>query len=789
MPSSASARHRSASRQAQNTDPKESATRKRIDLILNNLKWKTDESSPSCNVFTERPKTVAQKRALKANEPDYVLYRSGTNTPIAVIEAKRSGESLRKARDKAVRVYAQPLKVNVVFVANGAIVETFDRRSGQALLSDGEPVTTFLSEKHLLRFIDEGPDIQTPAVVQHTKQELIEVFRDANDLLRREGLREGIERFTEFSNLLFLKLISEIEEERDGNTGERRILEKKYCWDAFCQRSAEDMLDYINDTILPRLVDRYNHSGDVFQSKLLITSPITLKRIVEKLSALTLLDTDSDIKGDAFEYFLKNSISVGNDLGEYFTPRHLVRLMVDLIDPRVGERIYDPACGTGGFLIQAFRHIKRRVKQTKANLRRLKEKTVYGRELTGTAKIAKMNMIIIGDGHTNVEQKDSLKFPVKSAYDVVLTNYPFSQETEYANYYGLTTESANPVFLKHVIDALKDAKRGQEGGRAAVVVPEGLLFDETSQCEKVRRVLVESCDLKAVVSLHEYAFRPYTGQPTSILVFQKGRATSKVWFFDVREDGFAKTHRLTGRAPIPENDLPLLRQSWDEKADSDRSFSVQADAIRAHGYKLTADEYRDTYARAGWVPLGGKDGLCELVIGGTPLKRNLRFFGGPHLWVKIGDMSNANGLPITATEETITDAGRDNSNVKLVPKGTLLLSFKLSVGKVAIAGADLYTNEAIAALIPKDGRVLPKYLYYVLPELTLFGTRKAAKGRTSSKGRLAKVRVPVPSIPVQRKLISAMDRKEAEIRTYERKIETAVMRERELVTEFALSNP
>ena len=117
------------------------------------------------------------------------------------------------------------------------------------------------------------------------------------------------------------------------------------------------MLDYINDTILARLVNRYNHSGDVFQRKLLINSPATLKRIVDRLSALTLLSADSDIKGDAFEYFLKNSVTVGNDLGEYFTPRHIVKLMVELVDPRYGETIYDPCCGTGGFLIYAgFAH-------------------------------------------------------------------------------------------------------------------------------------------------------------------------------------------------------------------------------------------------------------------------------------------------------------------------------------------------------------------------------------------------------------------------------------------------
>lgn len=109
------------------------------------------------------------------------------------------------------------------------------------------------------------------------------------------------------------------------------------------------MLEYVNNVILPRLVNKYNHSGDVFQKELLIKSPENLKKIVDKLSSLKLLDTDSDIKGDAFEYFLKNSVSVGTDLGEYFTPRHIVKLIVELVDPKFGDKVYDPACGTGGF--------------------------------------------------------------------------------------------------------------------------------------------------------------------------------------------------------------------------------------------------------------------------------------------------------------------------------------------------------------------------------------------------------------------------------------------------------
>ena len=151
-------------------------------------------------------------------------------------------------------------------------------------------------------------------------------------------------------------------------------------------------------------------------------------------------------------------------------------------------------------------------------------------------------------------------------------------------------------------------------------------------------------------------------------------------------------------------------------------------------------------------------------------------------------MSKAKGLPIIETEETISDEGVEHSSVKLIQKGTVLLSFKLSVDKVAITGADVYSNEAIAALIPKDKRILPKYLYYVLPRLGDLKTRKAAKGKTSSKARLSKVLIPLPSRRVQKKLILEMDREEARIRSCEQKIEQSNLREETIINELTRMN-
>jgi len=560
----------------------ESSTRKKIDQILFNLGYNIDEENPKCNVFTERAKTTEENKKFKGKFPDYVVYSSRTNEPIAIIEAKRKGENIDRALNQAIELYAKPLKVNIVFAYDGSFFKSYHIKDKKELVIDNEPVTQLVSERKLELFVNTHSITEITKQVKHTRNELINSFKWANNLLRKEGLREGIERFTEFSNLLFLKLIDEIEEEREKK-GEKRILEERYCWRSFNKLSSEQMLDYINKVILPRLVDKYNHSGDVFQKELLIKNPNTLKSIVDKLNGLTLMNADTDVKGDAFEYFLKNSITLGNDLGEYFTPRHIVKLMVELIEPKFGEKIYDPTCGTGGFLIHAFNYIKQRTAKTEDNLKILKEKTVFGRELTSTSKVAKMNMIITGDGHNNIRQMDSLSEPVKGIYDVVLANPPYGQSTDFGEYYPLPSVSADSVFLQHIMLSLK------EDGRAIVVIPEGVLF--RSGEKKLRQYLLENYNLISVISLPPGVFRPYAkGNKTSIVYFEKGNApTKQVWFYDLKEDGFDLESDL--RPPVDKNDIPDLLSKWSEKLTSGKSWIVDIDEIKNNSYDLMAKTY------------------------------------------------------------------------------------------------------------------------------------------------------------------------------------------------------
>jgi type I restriction enzyme M protein len=731
------------------TNPLESSTRIKINNWLVNLGWNIDESSPDCNCYTERARTVAENKKFKGNKPDYVLYSSSDKNPIAIIEAKRPGKDLEKTLRETIAKYATPLGVKIVFITDGLFIQSYHVIENDYLYYNSEVVTDFLSEKRVKLFIDGGSKIFSEKKVVHSKLELIRIFQEANDILRKDGLSEGKERFTEFSNLLFLKLISDIEKQREER-GEKRRLETMFCWESYADKPAKELQTYINSIVLPRFDKEYNHTSDIFNKKLLINKAENLKEIVDKISKIgNLLDTNSDIKGDAFEYFLKNSISVGNDLGEYFTPRHIVKLMVELLDLKFNETIYDPCCGTGGFLIEAFKNIKNKCKNTKENLEILENNTVFGREISTTSKVAKMNMIIIGDGHNNVEQKDSLEFPVKGEYDVVLSNYAFSQKTDFGAFYDFTTTDANIVFLKHIYDSLNDK------GRCAVVVPEGVLFESTKEHIRIRKLLLEHTNVEAVIRLHSSVFKPYTGQPTSILIFHKGETTKKVWFFDVNEDGFKKTGSIKGRRKIELDDLILLRQIWKEKKGGN-SFFVDLKTITANEYKLSMNNYikKDSIVKTVKLKSLLKDN--RIIMGFTPPRDDDSYwFGGKNVWVSISDIGD--DMYISDSEEKITDLAIKPQ--KLLPKGTLLFSFKLSIGKVAITEKPLYTNEAIAGLIVED-ETIKKYLYYILPKID-YSTNRATKGDTLNKDTVEDLDIPFDRAKIK-SIVTELDKIERE---------------------------
>lgn len=556
-----------------NTYPLEWHTRSKIDLRLRNLGWNLDEKDPNCTVFQGHPKTTEEQKLLNRDYPDYFLYEAGGTRPIAVIEAKRPGESLDQAMNQAVNKYANPLGVPLAFSFNDTFVQSLFIPKNRPLKIDGEELQDFVDQYTALRFVTEGAEIlSAPKELKISRDELIKIFKKANDLLREEGLRDGFERFSAFADVLFLKLIDESEKLRQ-HQGKERTIESRYCWTSFIEKSDKDMLDYIHDSVWPRLSQQF---GNIFNNEFVVKKPTTMRQLIEMLGEINFTATDIDVKGDAFEFFLKSVTNGNKDLGEYFTPRHIIRTMVNLVKPKFGEKIYDPFCGTGGFLVETFKYLRLRVDDSsEETMEILKNKTLCGREITSTARIAKMNMVLFGDGHTTIQQIDTFENPIKELYDIVLTNIPYSQETKFGSYYPIPTKNGDSISIQHIFKALKP------NGRAAVVVPETFLYEENTIGE-TRELLLKDAKKISVISLPRGVFLPYTPTKTNILYFEKGGSYKHAFFFVVKNDGFqlsTKRKPLEGTSDLKE----LLSEADEPRIKPPQSTIVERDDIEATG--------------------------------------------------------------------------------------------------------------------------------------------------------------------------------------------------------------
>lgn len=554
-------------------NPLEAHTRSLIDLRLRNLGWIFDEKNPECNVFQEQAKTKEQTEKFGGTRPDYVLYESGSDKPIAVIEAKKPGEGLDDALNQGEK-YAKAINAPLVFAFNDTFVVAKSLEQQRPLKIDGEELQDFVDQLTSLRFIYEGAEIlSAPKGINFTREELLAIFKQINKKLRKDGLRDGYERFSAFAEILFLKLVDE-SEKLNEHRGLERKHPKRFCWSDFTKKyQGQELFDFVSDSVWTQMKKEY---GDIFNSPLSIRNATTLEEVIKMIDPINFTATDTDVKGDAFEYFLKSVTNGNKDLGEYFTPRHIVRTMVNLVKPLYGETIYDPFCGTGGFLLEAFKYLSARSNTSnKEVMDFIKTKTLHGREITSTSRIAKMNMILFGDGHSNIEQMDTLKNPVREKYKIILANIPYSQETEYGSFYPIPTKNADAICMQHIWEAL------EPGGRAAVIVPETFLY-EGGDIGKTRELIVRQAEDLSIISLPRGVFMPYTPTKTNIIYFKKGGQFKNCFHFVIFNDGFELNTRR--KAIKGSSDLKKLLSNFDEKTSiKGQANIVSRDDIKNSG--------------------------------------------------------------------------------------------------------------------------------------------------------------------------------------------------------------
>jgi type I restriction enzyme M protein len=340
----------------------------------------------------------------------------------------------------------------------------------------------------------------------------------------------------------------------------------------------------------------------------LINSPALLANVVTQIEQIPMEDRDT--KGDLYEYMLSKLTTAGTN-GQFRTPRHIIKMMVEVMKPGAREVICDPACGTAGFLVAAAEYL-RELKDSDGNLvlnaqgnrKHFNQEMFHGFDFDGTMlRIGSMNLMLHGIEDPKIEARDSLAEDyagIKEAYTMILANPPFKGSVEKSTIAKdltkvVDTKKTELLFLPLMLRILKI------GGRAAVIVPDGVLFGSSTAHKTVRKMLIENHKLEGVISMPSGVFKPYAGVSTAIIIFTKvgvdKNGTDYVWFYDMEADGFSLDDK---RQPLAENDIPDLLEKWhsrNPKKKSDRTgkaFFVPKKEIEENGYDLSINRYKET---------------------------------------------------------------------------------------------------------------------------------------------------------------------------------------------------
>lgn len=431
------------------------------------------------------------------------------------------------------------------------------------------------------------------------------------DMLWSGGVNNPLTAIEQISYLLFLRILWDRDEKLAMiDKGYSKLFtgaSAKFAWGNFVTLTGDALFDAVRDAIenineLPGL----GETGKLLFSRatLKIYDRPTLRAIVQAIQEMDLQPQHGiDIKGDAYEYLL-SKLSQQGTAGQFRTPRHIIAMMVELVSPQPGERICDPACGTAGFLLAAFEYIKR-THTSKASLDKgeitgdqlkpaqwdfLQEHAFTGYDNDADmVKIAVLNLYLHQLEKSHVQNYNPLTDGryYGDRYEVILANPPFAgsiQKESVLADINLPTSSTELLFCKWFIDHLAD------NGRAAVIVPNGVLFASNKAAKRVRELLLDENELQAVINLPSGVFQPYSGVGTAILVFKKGGPTKSVWFYDLKADGFSFDQR---RQPISENNIPEIIQNFPNRTEGANSFSVPVERIKENAdHSLSLGQYR-----------------------------------------------------------------------------------------------------------------------------------------------------------------------------------------------------
>ena len=506
--------------------------------------------------------------------------------------------------------------------------------------------------------------------------------------------------------------------------------------------------------------------------------PDTLNMFLKEVSDFS-YDNSEDL-GNAFEYLLSIMGSQG-DAGQFRTPRHIIDMMVEIIDPKKNETILDPACGTAGFLISAYRHILAQNKDedgkstlTADDRKRLTENFAGYDISPDMVRLSRVNMYLHHFTKPKISEYDTLTSEEKwdDCYDVILANPPFMTPKGGImphSRYRVKAKRSEVLFVDYIAEHLNPT------GRAAIIVPEGIVFQSANAYKELRKYLVDDGLLYAVISLPAGVFNPYSGVKTSILLIDKSfaRLKDEILFVKLNNDGFdlgAQRREIEG-SEIPEiirivqkYHADLEPQTADDEILQHPLVTIASkEQISKQDYILVGERYSSNSMPEGkykMVSLGDKS-LFRVESGGTPSSNIPEYWDGNIRWATLVDLPAANLITeLKDTERTISPLGLEKSSAKLLPAGTVLVSTRATIGRVAIAEYETATNQGFKNIIVlDDSNISNRFVAYMMTALTDRMVSLASGGtfKEISKSNFLTLSIPLPPLTIQEQIVSELD--------------------------------
>lgn len=578
---------------------------------------------------------------------------------------------------------------------------------------------------------------------------------------------------------LIYKFMDDIDLQAADFGGAREYFKGEYEKYAFsqimlAQNSAQERLNLYaegidkmtNNPDLPRLF------RDILRNAYIpYRDPETLNRFLKEIAEFSY--EDSEELGNAFEYLLSIMGSQG-DAGQFRTPRHIIDMMVEIIAPLKNESILDPACGTAGFLISAYKFIKKQNQDEQGNStlspedRRRLMNNFAGYDISpDMVRLSRVNMYLHGFSNPNISEYDTLTSLDKwdDTYDVIFANPPFMTPkggiTPHSRY-QVSAKRAEVLFVDYIAEHLNPT------GRAAIIVPEGIVFQSQTAYKNLRKMLVEGNYLYGVISLPAGVFNPYSGVKTSILLIDRTLAKERdsILFVKVNNDGFdlgAQRREIKG-SEIP--DVVNVFKDYQKGVDvDDRENVVLAGKsdIAGQDYILVGERYAKTIEHRGAFPLVslGDNRLFRIESGGTPDTRNPDYWNGDICWATLVDLPADNAITyLFDTERHISDAGLYGSSARLLPPDSILVSSRATIGRIAITRCETATNQGFKNIIIVDKtQALTEYVAFMLTRLVPKMVSLSAGGtfKEISKTNFATLQIPLPPLTVQEEIVAEIE--------------------------------